>query len=79
MALIGQKLEDLELVELLTNLVKCIAEKMPEIAAPFSETWAKHLISQIGTATDTVFNLSQVLKYITDNKASCDILLSGQH
>jgi len=58
MAEITQKLDDPELTELLTNLVKCVSETMPEIAAPYAETWSKNLISRIGTSTDTVFNLS---------------------
>ncbi len=76
MAVITQKLEDPELTELLTNLVKCIAETMPEIAAPYAQTWSTNLISRIGTSTDTVFNLSQVLKYITDSRNSCEILVT---
>ena len=52
---------------------------MPEIAAPFAEQWATHLISNIGTQSDTVFNLAQVLHYISQSKPSCEIVLSNQH
>ena len=78
MAVIAEKLDDPELTELLTNLVKCIAENMPEITAPFAQTWSTNLVSRIGTATDTVFNLSQVLKYITESRSACEIILTHQ-
>ena len=64
--------------ESLTNLVKCIAEVMPEIPAPLCSVWSNQLEKNIGISSDVVFNLSQVLKFIAQSNSACLILLANQ-
>jgi len=72
MALIVEMLSNPDLSELLTNLVKCIGEKMPELVTPYADIWSNHLNNSIGTQSENVFNLAQVLHYISNSKACCN-------